>query len=249
MIEVLNFPIKLGKNLIEEYNCFSAEENFQNGFFLIVIKHTEDFEYSVSEHFLKKFRTNFPDVDIENFYCNFKYAAVKAGLGQYGKNSLFYHPSFQFDTHLAAFFIANAKLIAEPKKEADFNYLNLCKNCNECINACPVQAIHNNNFSWVNTEKCDNFCFYGNHPKIPTGKYNAVKIQNINISDEQLKAISNYKDFYDVTGQNLMTVSYEENNKFYVQYPICRECTSQRCTKYKGNYPYDKNNVKILKLD
>jgi hypothetical protein len=46
-----------------------------------------------------------------------------AGLGQYAKNSLFYHPKFQFETHLNVYVIHNQITNLPKRKSPNYNLL------------------------------------------------------------------------------------------------------------------------------
>ena len=244
MNEVLNFPVKLGNNLISDVNDHKIELKKSNNIFLIVIKKTKDFDYSLEPIFFKTINNNIPNLNLDIFHCNFKYAAVKAGLGQYARNSLFFHPKFNFETHIGVF-ICYSNLIDLPKRNIEnFSLLSLCNNCNDCIKSCPVQAIHDN---WIDMEKCDNFNFFGNHNYIPSIKYGAKQFYAPFLSDENLKKVTNFAEFKQATGKTIKNFVIINGEKIAVRYPTCRECTSQKkCSKYNGKYPYENSKVKIL---
>jgi len=67
------------------------------------------------------------------------------------------------------------------------------------------------------------------------------------LSDEKIFQIQTDKDLKNLTGYDIIPSKIENNNEIkYIQYPICRECTSQpKCSKFNGKYPYDKDRVKI----
>lgn len=241
MMEVLNFPVKMGNNHLER--LVQNNDIPTTAHFLIVVKHTIDYDYSLNLIFRKKCEEHFINIKLGDFWCNYKYAVVKAGLGQYAKNSLVYHNKFQFDTHFAVFIIFNP-IIDLPKRELNnFALLDQCKNCFDCQNACPVSAIHynnDNNYAWIDMNKCDNFCFFGNHNKIPSIKLNHYLLQELSL--EEKRNICSYKDLHQIFPNIILSPGYIDNNEIhYIQYPTCRECTSQKkCTRYGGNYPYDK---------
>lgn len=240
--EVLNFPIKFSPNFIEKW-LFSDMNIDSTAIFLIVVKQTKNYDYSLNSEFL----SHCNNLKIEEFWCNYKYAAVRAGLGQYAKNSLFYHPKFQFDTHIGVFVCHENMLNLPQRNIPNFNILSYCINCNDCYNACPVGAIHNQQGQvWIDAYKCDNFCFYGNNPQIPSIKWNKIPIE-FNITDYNfIYDIKTSQDFFKYF-PNAVKASYVDTNgkRHENSYPICRECTSQlKCTKYNGNYPYDWNDIK-----
>ncbi len=251
IIEVLNFPIKLYNSISNvTVNGLPFSEDV---FFLVCIKRTKNFDYTFLTQFLRTIKEEIPDLICEKFWCNYKYAAVKAGLGQYAKNSLFYHPVFQFETHIGVFLIQNKVINLPERNVANFNLLSLCNNCNDCINACPVGAIHNNgNHTWIDMEKCDNFCHFGNHVDIPSIKWNWFILD-----DGMIPLFKDYRDIFMIqsyadlkkVSNNLNSHIIKINNESYqVVFPICRECTSRkRCSKYNGEYPYDWSTISIIK--
>lgn len=244
--EVLNFPIKMAPNVLEDIE--QGQQGFPTGNFIVVVHHTEDYDYSIVQQFCDKCIENFGPIDIQYFWCNYKYAAMLAGLGQYAKNSLFYHPVFEFDSHLAVFQINEIIVNFPERKKPNRNLLSLCEGCDDCASACPVHAIHNSDgLIWVDMNLCDNFCFFGNHDKIPTIKWNNRQIAHL--SKEELFNITSYADYVKLFPNQPFSAKFlgEDGQIHWYQYPTCRECTSQRrCTKYKGHYPYNWDNVKIL---
>lgn len=245
MMEVLNFPVKISINHLE--HLIQHPDLPDTATFLIVVKRTQDYDYSIGDIFIKNCSNHFPEIKLGNFWCNYKYAAVKAGLGQYAKNSLFYHPIFGFETHLYVAIIYSPLYNLPNRNKSNFNYLKQCDNCNDCAQSCPVQAIHNKDqFCWIDMEKCDNFCMFGNHPTIPSVKWNYIFLNHLSL--EEKYAIQTYDEF-NTQFPNLQIGSgiIDDNGRTcWYQYPTCRECTSQKkCSKYNGHYPYDWNNVQI----
>lgn len=245
MEEVLNFPIKMAPNHLERLVEWNNDIP-KDAIFLVIVKHTEDYDYSLNHTFEIKCRDNLP-IELTNFWCNYKYAAVKAGMGQYAKNSLFFHNKFHFETHLSVFIIFNKIVNLPTRNMSNFSLLAQCNNCNDCYNVCPVNAIHNQSKPyWIDMNKCDNFCFFGNHPRIPTIKYNHKLLSHL--TTEEKFNIQNYEDFHKLYPNITLNSSYIKNGQLtYYQYPTCRECTSQpKCSKYGGNYPYNWQNVKKI---
>ena len=244
MREVLNQPIKQA-NAIGTFELKPLQYN-NNTIFLIVAKHGYDYDYTINKLFpikIKKLNLKYEFFDA----CNQKYAAVKAGLGQYAKNSLLHHPRFDFDFHLGIYILHDEIINLPERNKADFTLLKQCEGCNDCINACPVHAINigKNDRIWVDLELCDNFCHFGNNGRIPSIKWNLIKHHNIPISNKDIYQITNFQEWINKTGQYSLNIN---GNQECVIYPICRECTSQkRCTKYGGKYPYDWNRVLVLK--
>lgn len=246
MQEVLNFPIKFAPNFIER-QLYSDININKDAIFLVVVQRTIDYDYSLNNNFFKICNKSLPSLIVEPFWCNFKYAAVKSGLGQYAKNSLFYHPLFQFETHIGVFLIHNSIKNLPLRQPVNFNFLDQCNGCKDCFEACPANAIHNQDaFIWIDAFQCDNFCFFGNHSTIPSIKWNKIPIE---------QEITDYQTIFDIqTSQDFFKMFPTANKANYIdnkgqihniQYPICRECTSQsKCSKYGGKYPYNWNNVK-----
>lgn len=247
--ETLNHPIKY-QNIIEKLTFFGIDFP-KNVTFLVVVHLSPDFDYTLVNTFQNICKEKIPNLQYQEFFCNYKYAAVQSGLGQYAKNSLFYHPKFQFDTHLAVFIIFNELTDLPKRNKPNFNLLKQCEHCNDCINACPVNAIHyNNNQGWIDLYKCDNFCHFGNHHIIPSIKWNWLKIGDYNLTDNQIYNIHTFADLRNNVGQTDCTNIIKKNNKKYnAIFPVCRECVSQKkCSKYNGQYPYDWNNIKLQEI-
>lgn len=249
MEEVLNFPVKISINHLER--LIQKPDLESDVIFLIIVKQTDNYDYSLGNEFEEICHKYIPDLSFSSFWCNYKYAAVKSGLGQYAKNSLFYHPKFQFETHLHVVVLFNHINDLPNRQQNNFNYLSLCENCSDCYNACPVSAIHNqDNFPWIDMKKCDNFCFFGNHDYIPSIKQNHILLRNV--PKDKKNKITSYEQFNkEFPNISLSAGIMDDNGKVYWgQYPTCRECTSQpKCSKYNGKYPYHEQKVIIKSIN
>lgn len=188
---------------------------------------------------------NFKEID----YLNKKMAAVQAGLGQYGKNQLVYNQDFGFHCDISIFLIYNKVLNLPIRKEADFNQLNLCKNCNACQKSCPIQALHGNDFpSWIDANSCRQFYMYGDHPTISSLKYGINKFLETNYSEDELKQIqdpASFEQLFQIKDEGMVLV--KEGKVYMIDITYCRECMNQLpCRKIK--YEYDKNYYSVKEL-
>lgn len=83
-----------------------------------------------------------------------KEAAVLAGLGQIGKNALFFSRKFGFNCKLDLFFTTVEFDCYGAQAENDW-HLGPCATCDACIRACPVGAYID--FELVNVRACDEY--------------------------------------------------------------------------------------------
>ena len=246
--EVINQPIKYD-NIIHSL-MFNGIPFNKNNIFLVIIKKTKNFDYTFLTQFDKIKNEYFPELNYKPFWCNYKYAAVKAGLGQFAKNSLFYHPVFQFETHISVICIEDEVYGLPQRKQPNFKLLKLCEGCLDCYNACPVKAIHNQNEYnvWIDTYKCDNFCHFGNHMEIPSIKWNWLfmdeDVKDYFQNNKEIFSISNYFELQNFCKKTSCQYITYDGVQYEAIFPICRECTSQpKCSKYNGKYPYNWNDV------
>ncbi len=246
IIKMMNFPIKLRPTCTAQ----TRDIYFTNYYGIIVIKHTLDYDYTVEED-MCNYLLEIPNIAfIGNIdYLPLKVAQILAGTGQYGKNQLVYDYKFGFETHIGMAIIKN-KLIDLPKRNPpNWNFLSQCDGCDDCKNACPVKALHNDDTPpWVDWVACNMFNRYGDHPIIPSMKWGWGKyVINTPLSDDVLRSIQNDQDFYEITGEKIIPSTIETNGIIkHIQYPICRECACQpKCSVFNGCYPYDKDRVKI----
>jgi ferredoxin len=190
---------------------------------------------------------------IENWfpiYTNFKEAVIQAGLGVRARNSLVYSYKFGFDCHISAIGFEQTIVDWPTDKRVNRQLWKRCSGCDDCIKACPVNAIHGlEEPYWLDSGACDNFIGMGNHPTIPSIK----KFWGDNVypgfPKEVLYNIKSYTDTKKIFGDwfpfNKNGYSFDgqvmRHNGEAINIPFCRECTSQpRCSKWGGKFPYDK---------
>lgn len=201
-------------------------------------------------------------------YTNYKEAAILAGLGVRARNSLIYSYKFGFDCHIAAIRFGATITDLPTDKRINYKMWNRCKGCDDCAKACPVGAIHNEGphelSYWIDSSACDNMIAYGNHPRIPSIKQYWHKhvhpevpqdvIDSITRAEEgwELAKIMGLKEplAWDANGYSWDGQVVRKDGK-PVDVPVCRECTSQpRCSKWGGNFPYEKiENESISLID
>ena len=247
--EVLNFPIKNDENKIIAFNNHHFELNHC---YLVVLKYSPDFDYSIEKTFLYAINHYFPSLRIETFCCNYKYAAMLSGLGQFAKNSLLYNKDFGFDHHIGVFEIFSELIDLPNRNKANYDLLDLCNNCEDCVKACPTSAIHFTKLPWIDTEKCDNFCHFNNTKNIPSLKegWYADNLQKKYsfLTQEDIYSITNFSHLAKFNA-HIPQEKMIGGKMYIVHYPVCRECTSQKkCSKYKGKYPYNKE-TKYIPID
>jgi ferredoxin len=195
-------------------------------------------------------------------YTNFKHAAVVSGVGVQARNSLIYTYKFGFDAHIMAYQFHEEITDIPTNFRENHGLWHHCYGCMDCVNACPVKAIHADDNQkepfWLESDLCDNFIGYGDHDRIPTLK----SFWETHVYPEmkgKVNHIKTYQDAVDEFGENLPfdnngykwdgNVTWKDGRP--VALPVCRECTSQpRCSKWGGKYPYEKiQNVYLDELD
>ena len=212
--------------------------------------------YDESSEILKKNDLEELD-DWAHIYINFKEAAILAGIGVRARNTLVYSYRFGFDSKICVIGF-KTNLTNPPNNPPNFKLWDTCTNCDLCRINCPVGAIHNKTEpNWFDSEKCNNFLIYGNHPHIPSMKQFWHKYVR---PDVPQKTVDNMKDYgadkmdWNANGYtviNKATTDGASNEQIYkdgkpVSIPICRECQVQyRCSKWKGHYPYKHPNQKV----
>jgi ferredoxin len=229
-----NAPIKIDYNAV-----FHVEDNHIG---IVFIKHTPRYDYGMD--FETEDWFNNKGVFANQRSIHEKKAAVLAGLGQQGRNTVFHSYKFGFDVHIKTYILHQTKVINLPKRrKPNFDFLPQCEGCEDCAKACPVGAIHNehNNNIWVDFHKCMFFCHYGNHPTIPSIKYGWRDLNHPEISNEELEKIHTPSEMNEAFGISDFesVIHLPDGGLQFVNYPVCRECVSQpKCSKYNGQHPY-----------
>ena len=116
------------------------------------------------------------ETDWIHVYTNFKEAEILSGRGVRSRNSLVYNYKFGFDSKVCV--IGFMTMIQNPpkiKRVAGNNFKDEfwhnCIGCDACREVCPVGAIHNNeSVNWLDSDACDDFLSYSDHPRIPSIK-------------------------------------------------------------------------------
>ena len=239
-IQILhNFGIK--------FSGIEVHYDYENA--IIVTKNTNSFDYSVFKDVKEKINSLNKPIIYHNWETiNLKFALVLAGMGQYGKNQLVYDDLFGFDIHISVLLIKNKITDLPARKTPNWNFLPQCDGCTDCFNACPVQAIHNQESPyWIDLQKCDNFCHWGNHDTIPSMKWTWGKyVLKPPVSKELLYQITNFDTEYEILNIPFERAFIKDGKEVFVKHPVCRECCSQpKCSKYNGHFPYKPEEIEF----
>jgi ferredoxin len=200
--------------------------------------HTWDYtHYEQAEKILE-------DNKVENcflLYTNFKEAAILAGVGVRARNSLVYSYKFGFDCHIAAVGFTDTIVDIPKNKRINTKLWPRCKNCYDCVNACPVQAIHAREKPfWIDSSACDSFIGKSDHPTIPSIKKFWHENVYPELSKQEADRVAEKGNLpWDKNGYSFDGYVVKKDG-VAVNVPFCRECTSQpRCSKWNGKYPYE----------
>lgn len=221
--KIFNLPIKF-RNEIQSSTYTGEYLNLLSHFWLIGLKYGEKYDYSCRTELKTHIQKKYPNLIIKEYdSLNLKEACIMAGLGQRAKNTLIYNSIFHFNYHIVLISL-DAQVINLPQRNlANFNLLQSCKNCNKCLNSCPVNAIHydeNTQQSWIDLYSCSNFCDFGNHPSIKSRKWTCLKdLYPFHVIYE----IDSIHKCVDTIGQHIN--EYQQGSEM----DICRECCNQIC--------------------
>ena len=255
--KVRNFPIKeMPVEMLREKIKHLKEVN---GICLIITQNRDGLNNSTQKDYENRLLVleSIPQIDMEAIIALAKKpAVVEAGMAQYGRNQVTYDEYFGFDSQIDTFFIHNPIINLPKQNPPKWGYMDICKGCHDCANACPAHAIHNETEpAWVDGDACRDFCGVGDHDRIITVKYKLNQIfNNPPFPDEVVKNLKSEKEVEDLyhikwIGERF----YRDSNgiNYFVNADICRECCVQpKCSKYNGKFPYntDPNNF-ILQED
>ncbi len=219
--------------------------NLNNAIILMKAGHTWD--YSLYEEAMEIMQKSGLDRWYP-IYTNYKEAAIQAGLGIRAKNSMIYSLKLGFDCHIFALGF-RTKIIDYPDRPVSHKIWRHCRDCSDCIKACPAGAIHYSpDNPWLDASACENSIFYGSEGSdVPS----VIEYWHKNVHPEIPNHIIDQVDNF-LESPKFLPKGIRWDNKGYISnglvvkkygkavlIPHCRECTSQpRCSKWDGQYPY-----------
>lgn len=243
MRKVINFPNKENRSTISGDDIDDIKN--KQGIFLIIMQN-EDIsnlpkKYQPIDKILINKLNSINQLKIQElFYINKKLATVLAGLGQYSRNQLVYNNDYGFSYFIRIFAIHNPIIKLPLRKIPQYGYTEMCANCDECIKNCPAQAIHDEKpFSWVDYDRCRNYCFFGNSDKFFSVKYGINDFLKGKISNQELFKIHNNREFKKIFGFNCEDsfIPNENGEKTLLSFDYCKECMNQLpCRKQECAY-------------
>lgn len=221
---------------------------------IVLIRRSPTWDYTLNDEAEEILEKSHLDNYLQ-IYTHYKHAAVLSGLGVQARNSLIYSYKFGFDCHITIFGFYDKIVDVPTNVRENHGMWPRCQGCMDCVNACPVKAIHASDDQkepfWLDADKCDNFIGMGEHETIPSIKSFWKKYIHPELA-ELADNIKSSQDCKQVFGS--MHLPFDNNGYTYdnnvvkkdgkpIALPFCRECTSQpRCSKWKGKYPYNKIN-------
>ena len=242
--KVTNFPIKEPISL--EISFEQLQQIKKNNGICLIFLSSEIQKPKTNKHIkdtINDILNSVPNLQYAHlYYLNRKFAAVTAGLGQYGKNQLVYNQDFGFHHTIWTFAVFNPVINLPIRKTVNYAYMDLCTNCNECIKNCPAHAIHADDYpGWLNRDACQDFFRFGDHEKITSIKYGTNVFLGKPLSDEQLKTIKNNDDFEKLFGfPNTEHIIHKDGKTYRVDFSFCSECKNQLpCRKVEQKYNKD----------
>lgn len=250
-LNCINKPIKYkahgyGVDYTNQLHFDPNNRPITNAIVLVRQGHTWDYTfYDEAVDIIKQLPTN---SQWRPLYLNFKEAAILAGVGVRAKNTLIYSYKFGFDCHICIIGFLDKIVDVPTNKRVNNKLWSRCNGCEDCITACPVNAIKTSfGEHWLDGSACDNFITLNDHDTIPSVK----KFWHINVHPELPKEyVNSLKTMADVHNEFGSALPFDQNgytfdgfvirhNNETLEVPVCRECTSQpRCSKWNGNFPY-----------
>jgi len=219
-------PVKTKFHLYGYDTTGNIHSQVWNG--IVLARYTEEgSDYSLYEEAEEILKTKFDHSNFIFTYTNFKESAVLSGIGTRAKNSLIYNRKFGFQSKICSFMFVS-KIVNYPKVTPNKGLLDLCDGCEDCINNCPVNAIHED---WIDAKACDNhigqgikwFWYDKMQPDIPRKEVETwVSWETMPV----LKWGQGVDGFYKMDGYQL-----KKDGK-PIPMTHCRECVLQpRCSK------------------
>jgi len=233
--ETSSKPIKCkfhfrGKDITE------GKSQLWNG--IILIKKSEvSNDYSVYTDSERILSSRFPKSPFIFTYTNFKEAALLAGVGQRARNSLIYNRKFGFQCKFCAYMCVE-EIVNYPQVELNNKLLDLCEDCDDCIQNCPAKAISNDG---IDFNKCEEFIGLSNDERYSSYKWFWYNKMKPNITRKEVASWNKSGDFKPVWGQGIDGY-YEVKDGILcrdgtpIEVPYCRECQCQpKCSKLPLN--------------
>lgn len=229
--KVLNSPVKAACHFKGEMLTNRLQAPYQSNNTLVLARYSEvAADYSLYEEASSLLKDYIDSGICIQVYLNFKEAAIYSGLGVRAKNSLVYNKKFGFQCKLCAFVFLE-DIFNFPKPEINKQILNLCDGCNDCINNCPANAIHED---FIDGNACDTFVGVGNSDKQISLKWFWYELLKPDIPREVVSSWKTLDDFKNIIWYNgyEMTPNGLMKDGKVIEMPLCRLCQEQpRCSK------------------